>query len=316
MAYKKRSASSKRPARDLEQEITDRVIEALERGTVPWSKPWTAAGHLPTSITTGKPYRGINVWLLSMAAASAGYGSPLWMTFNQANAHGGTVRKGEKGTTVVFWKLLKIRDDKAVEPDAMKSIPLMRAYSVFNLDQTEGVVLPPRFTYDTEREPVALDEAVGEIIDGYVDGPSLRYVRGDSANYNPRTDTITLPERDQFADSVGLAYTTLHELTHSTGHPSRLDRFQRTGEPQHFGTERYAREELLAEMGAAMLATIAGLDYDLDRSAAYIGSWLEALRNDKALVIKAAQAAQKAVDRITGTTAAESAPEAQEGEAA
>jgi antirestriction protein ArdC len=286
--------------KDVEAEVTAKVLEALERGMVPWEKPWRTAGLLPTSASTGKAYRGINTWLLSLSAEAAGYNSPYWLTFNQAKALGGNVRKGEKGTFVVLWKRIKIADTEA-EDGATKVIPLLRSYTVFNLDQTENVTLPPRFDLP-EFEPVEPGEAVEAVLAGYVDGPELRYRTGDAAYYTPDNDTVTLPALDQFGDQVAYAGTLFHELTHSTGHASRLNRFERNGEPQHFGTERYAREELVAEMGAAILAAVAGTEHHIERSAAYVENWLGRLRDDKSLVILAAQQAQKAVDRITGTT--------------
>jgi antirestriction protein ArdC len=277
------------------------VIEALETGTVPWQKPWISAGILPTSVSTGRAYRGINVWLLSMTAQARGYSSPFWMTFKQAQERGGSICKGEKGTLVVFWKIREIEDEVDGET-VTKKIPMVRHYVVFNLEQTEGVTLPPRFILeDTDREPVEVGQAMTEVLESYVDGPHVRHVRGDSANYLPLTDVVTLPDLDQFASTEAFASTALHELVHSTGHESRLDRFERDGGPQPFGSERYAREELVAEMGAAMLAAIAGIETSFDNSAAYVANWLGALRDDKSLVIRAAQAAQKAVDRVLGS---------------
>lgn len=289
------------PRRDVEAEVTGKIIAALERGTVPWHKPWTGGGLFPTSVATGRPYRGINTWLLTLAAAEGGYASPYWMTFKQAQEYGGTVRKGERGTLVVFWKLLKIADDTA--EDGVKRVPMMRHYFVFNLEQTDDVKLPPRFSVnEDEREPVVVSEALADVIEGYVDGPTIEHRTSDRAYYMPTTDVVTLPQLDQFEAEGGYAETVLHELVHSTGHASRLGRFAKTGEPQHFGSERYAREELLAEMGAAILAAEHGIEVDFENTAAYVASWLKALRDDKALVIRAAQAAQKAVDRIVGRT--------------
>jgi antirestriction protein ArdC len=288
-----------RERRDIEAEVTARMIEALERGTVPWQRPWTASGTMPTSAATGKPYRGVNVWLTSLAADERGYSSPYWLTYRQAGELGGTVRKGEKGTLVVFWKLLDVKDQDA--PDGVKRVPLLRHYFVFNLDQCDGVTLPPRFRTD-EREPVEVGEAMRGILAGYVNGPEVRHALGERAYYSPSDDRITLPLLEQFTTAEGFASTALHELTHSTGHASRLDRFDRTGEPQHFGDERYAREELVAEMGAAMLAAAYGIETSFENSAAHIASWLRALRDDDSLVIRASQQAQRATDRIVGTS--------------
>jgi antirestriction protein ArdC len=296
----RKPTKNRKPRRDVEAEITARVIEALEAGTVPWQKPWTGGGILPTSATTGRAYRGINVWLLSMTAQAKDYASPYWLTFNQAQAFGGSVRKGERGTLVVFWKILEKPDRD--DPDRKVKIPLMRHYTVFNLEQTDDVTMPPRFAPPEPGEPVAVDVALTEILDGYADGPTVKHARGDSARYNPATDTVTLPELDQFESGTAFAATALHELAHSTGHATRLDRFTRNGEPQHFGTERYAREELVAEMGSAMLAASAGIETSFENTAAYVQNWLGVLKGDTSLVIQAAQQAQRAIDRITGTS--------------
>jgi antirestriction protein ArdC len=284
--------------KDVEAEVTSKVLEALESGTVPWEKPWRTAGLLPTSATTGRPYRGINTWLLSLAAFEAGFASPHWLTYRQAQAFGGNVRRGEHGTLVVFWKRLEVKDPEA--EDGRKVIPLLRSYVGFNLDQCDDVTMPPQFDLPTF-EPIAPGEAVEAVLAGYVDGPTIERRTQGRAFYTPSEDAITLPALDQFEDPVGYSSTLFHELTHSTGHASRLDRFARNGEPQHFGSETYAREELVAEMGAAMVAAVSGTEHRVDQSAAYVASWLRALRDDKGLVIKAAQQAQKAVDRILGT---------------
>lgn len=313
----RKTGTTRKARRDLDQEITDLVIAKLEDGTVPWAKPWTTAyGDLPTSVATGRPYRGINLWLTSIAAAANGYTSPLWMTYRQAEERRGHVRKGEHGTTVVFFRSWNVADPTDADPDHRKDVWVMRNYTVFNLEQTEDVQLPPRFTREAEdREPVEVDEAVTAILEGYADGPQVRHVRGDRAYYEPARDVITLPELDQFKTAEGFASTALHEITHSTGHSSRLDRFALNGEPQHFGSERYAREELVAEMGAAILATTAGVDLDLNQTAAYVASWLGALRDDKTLVVKAAQQAQRAVDRVLGNQPQDTTTDT-EGEAA
>jgi len=284
--------------KDVEAEATAKVLEALERGTVPWEKPWRTAGLLPTSATTSKPYRGINTWLLSLAALEAGFESPYWLTYRQAREFGGHVRKGEHGTLVVFWKRLEVKDPEA--EDGRKVIPLLRSYVVFNLDQCDEVTMPRRFTPE-EFEPIEPGEAVAAVLAGYVDGPTIEHRTQGRAFYSPAEDTVTLPALDQYEDAVGYASTLFHELTHSTGHVSRLARFEKNGTPQHFGDERYAREELVAEMGAAMVAAVSGTEHRVEQSASYVASWLRALKDDKSLVIKAAQQAQKAVDQILGT---------------
>lgn len=280
---------------DIEEKVTQAIIDRLEAGVAPWTKPWTTAGFLPTSLATGRPYRGINTLLLSAVAEGAGYSSPVWATFKQIQTNGGQVRKGETATPIVFWKILR-KEDEVDGKTVKKNIPLLRYFNVFNVEQADGITLPPRFTDDSE--PVEVDEAVEQVIDGYVDGPSLSHVAQGRAFYRPSADAIVLPTREQFADSAGYAATLFHEFTHSTGHPNRCNRFSATKAAGEFGCETYAEEELVAEMGAALLAGHVGVDIQLDNSAAYVASWLQTLKDDRSLVIKAAQKAQKAVDRI------------------
>lgn len=287
---------------EIEEQVTGRVIEALERGTVPWRRPWSTAGILPTSANTGRPYRGINTWLLSLTAYAEGYGSPYWLTYRQAKTFGGNVKRGEHGTAIIFWKRFETTDRETGEP---KTVPLMRTYTVFNLDQTENVTMPKRFAPAEALEPIEPGAAVAAVLAGYVDGPSVRHAAQDRAYYSPADDVITLPALEQWSSAEDYACTLFHELAHSTGHASRLDRFADGGEPAHFGSAQYAREELVAEMAAAMLAAVNGVECETEQSAAYVASWLRALENDHGLVIRAAQYAQKAVDRILGAEPAQ-----------
>jgi antirestriction protein ArdC len=178
----------------------------------------------------------------------------------------------------------------------------MRAFTVFNVDQCEGITLPPRMR--PVRHDVSVPQAMRDVVDGYADGPELEHRPSVRAYYQPAVDRITLPELGQFADAPAYCGTALHELIHSTGHKSRLDRFAKNGAPQHFGSERYAAEELVAEIGASMLASMRGIPVSFDQSAAYVASWLQALRDDRGLIVVAAQRAQKAVDRILTTEVA------------
>ena len=297
--------------RDIAQEVTDRIIASLEKGTVPWKQPWAAAsGSLPTSIH-GRPYRGINLLLLSLAQQDKNYPHPLWITYDQAKKMGGSVRKGEKSTLVTFRKKIQVPDRDATpvpgEPAKKKTIPLLRHYNVFNIAQTDGVILPPRIQKIIDRpapEPVEVLPSVTSILQGYRGGPPISHIdmAVGAPNYRPSEDRITLPHPHQFASPEAYASTVFHEIVHSTGHSSRLDRFALTGEPQHFGSERYAQEELVAELGNAMLLGHSGIQapHEEEQNAAYIQSWLKALRGDKNFVIQAAGKAQKAVDHILG----------------
>jgi antirestriction protein ArdC len=278
---------------EIETKVTDAVIARLEQGVAPWRRPWTTAGWLPTSVATGKAYRGINTLLLSSVAEYKGYTSPLWATFRQIDQLGGKVIKGEKATSIVFWKFLRKEEEVGGEVKAT-TIPLLRTFNVFNIAQTEGVQLPARFT--AKREPVEVIDAVKNVIDGYVDGPELVHAAQGRAFYSLQADRVTLPSLEQFKTQEGYAETLFHEFVHSTGHVSRNDRFEK--DSGHFGCETYAKEELVAEMGSALLAATVGVSVCLDNAASYVGNWLGVLKDDRSLIIKAAQQAQKAVDRI------------------
>jgi antirestriction protein ArdC len=280
---------------DLSQETTDRILSALDQGVVPWSKPWNVGGLMPTSLSSGKVYHGINTLVLSMTAQEREYDRNLWATFNQAKELGGTVRKGEKGTQVVLYKKIDVKD--LTKEEGQKSIMLMRAFHVWNVAQCDEITLPAKYT--TEREHLSVSESVQAVLDGYANGPTIRHAVQDRAYYVPSLDSITLPPLDSFKDLNGYAETVFHEITHSTGHTSRLDRFKES-EPSHFGSANYAKEELIAEIGAAMLAGFAGLELNVTNTAAYCRSWLQALSDDKTLILKASAAASKAVALILG----------------
>jgi antirestriction protein ArdC len=266
--------------------ITNQILAALEQGEVPWRKPWRVLP--PANLITKKPYRGINVFLLGFA----GYGSQYWLTFNQAKQLGGNIRRGEHGTKIVFWKF----DTRETEtPDGEieeRKFAFLRYFTVFNLEQTEGLKalleLPPAF-------PIELAESIVRQM------PNPPAFEQDSrASYIPSQDVVTMPSRTAF-DSQEEYYSTLfHELVHATGHSKRLDR-EGFETPQQFGSESYSKEELVAEMGSAMLCGLAGIEQStISNSAAYLKAWIARLRADSKLVISAASAAQKAADYVRG----------------
>ena len=277
--------------------VTERILEKLEQGTVPWHKPWSGGG-CPRNLVSGKEYRGVNVWLLG----SQDFSSPYWVTFRQAKQLGGTVRKGERGTPCIFWRFLN-RDTQNTMTGEIEStqIPLIRFYTVFSVDQCDGISHSRLDAQTEEPAPFNPIEAAEAIVAAYPDAPSFSEDGGASAYYQPRTDSIHMPVRETFT-SEGHFYSTLfHEMTHSTGHESRLARPGVTN-PTRYGSHEYSQEELVAEMGAAFLLAEAGIDSDTltDNSAAYVASWLKALKNDPKLVVLAGAQAQKAVDHITG----------------
>lgn len=268
--------------------ITARIIESLNIGIVPWRKPWNV--DMPKNIASGKAYRGVNVLLLQ----SAPFQSPWWLTFNQAQAMDGCVKRGEKGTPVVFWKIFDKEDGQGKRQKSF----VLRYYTVFNVEQCQGIKVPtalPREAFD----PI---EACDRLVASYVNPPFIEH-GGGCACYLPSVDRIRMPAREAF-DSVPAYYSTLfHELVHSTGIAARLNRKGVT-DPVRFGDHSYAQEELVAECGAAFLAATAGIsNATLTNSSAYIQSWVKKLRNDPRMIVDAAAQASKASDLIIGQVA-------------
>jgi antirestriction protein ArdC len=277
--------------------VAERMIGALERGTVPWHKPWRAADGRATSMTSGQPYRGVNVFLLGLTAAEQGYASRYWGTYPQIAQLGGQVRKGERSTLVVFWKPIEVADrDPHTGEATVRQIPVLRHYRVFNAAQADH--LPDRFHSAAGQNPEIIEPQM--VLDGYLArGSDLRHLAGGRAAYQPATDTIQLPLRSQFRSAEHYYATAFHEAAHSTGHQSRLNR-PGIAAFDHFGSDKYAREELVAEMTSSILCAETGIDHPelFDNSAAYIAGWLSALNHDHNLVVAAAAQAQRAGDLI------------------
>ena len=280
--------------------ITDRIITLLEKGVIPWRKPWDAASGAPRNLVSGKAYRGINAMLL----CSLGFNSPWFVTFNQAKALGGAVKKGAHGFPVVFWKFLEAStapEDDEEQAGGRDRVPLLRYYTVFNLEQTEGITagkIPAA-------EPRHFDpiEACERIVAEMPQRPEIRHTTEARAYYRPSTDTVTMPLRESFHSAAEYFSTLAHELVHSTGAPSRLAR-KSLEDWAPFGTADYSREELVAEMGAGFLCAHAGIaSATLENSAAYIQNWLQVLKDDRRAVIVAAGQAQKAADFILNQSA-------------
>lgn len=284
--------SGKQDAYDV---VTARIVEALEAGVVPWARPWrTLDGYGPTSLGSGKAYRGVNVMTLGVTGMMRGYESQYWTTFRQAKELGGTVRKGEKASPVVFWKIVEKRN----EQDEVESrFGFLRYSSVFNVDQCDGITAPVPEPLP-EHEPIAEAE---RIADGMKQRPNVKHSPEDRAYYSPSLDYVHMPLRGSFTSPEGYYATLFHELVHSTGHESRLARKDLV--VSAFGDESYAREELVAEIGAAYLCGAAGIEPRVEQSASYIASWLKALSDDRKLVVTAAGQAAKASDWILGREA-------------
>jgi antirestriction protein ArdC len=280
--------------------VSDRIIAALEKGVVPWRKQWDAAAsdRLPINGHSRKPYRGINVLTLWCEQAEKGYASHQWLTYKQAQEMGGNVRKGEKSTPVVFWKFGRKVDASTGEVDAFC---WARYYSVFNLAQCDGIAADAPIV-PADRPVFSPIESAEILANRYLEcanAPRLRH-GGARACYAPTLDYVQMPEQVTFRSAEGYYSVLFHELAHSTGHASRLDRLKDGALCSPFGSEDYSKEELTAEMSAAFLCAESGIanDATLNNSVAYIQSWLHALKNDKQMVITAAQRAQRAADYI------------------
>jgi len=267
---------------DVYSIITNRIIEQLEKQIIPWRKPWTEGGH-PQNLFTKRPYTGMNTWLLG----SLGYQQNYFLTWKQLKAVGASVKKGEKGTMVVFWKRIPQEEGK------VKSI--LRYYYVFNIAQIDD--LPEVITIPFPPDTVSGISSCDEIIERMPNCPTIKHSK-QKAYYDPATDYINMPKQGSF-DSLTSYYGTLfHKLIHSTGHQSRLNR-KEIVEPNHFGSDPYSIEELTAEIGACYLNSITGIvNKEFDNSVAYIKGWIDQLRNDKRLIVYASGQAQKATDYI------------------
>lgn len=284
-------------ALDIYQAVTDRIIELLDRGTVPWRHPIINANGdaRPRNLISNNRYRGINVFLLAVTAWTEDYESPFWLTFRQARERGGHVRKGEKGSLVIFWKRHATEDKQTGEPVV---IPVLRHYKVFNTAQCDGLHLSEEADEAPAGRVFEPIKAADAIVELYEDGPRIEHA-GGRAYYKPSEDLVRLPEPARFVDPESYYTTIFHELAHSTGHVSRLDRG--LGTTPSTSKYEYSKEELIAEMGAAFLAAAAGISPPtIEQSAAYIDSWRKQLKADNKLVVQAAGAGQRAADWILG----------------
>lgn len=274
--------------------VTERIIEYIEKNAVlPWTKPWATVNTVNQNFKSRAPYSGINILLTGMS----GFSSPYWLTFKQAKELGGTVKKGEKATPVIFWSTFEKKEDAEDDVDKPKARGFHRMYFVFNAEQIEGIDFPslgsPR---SIEFNPL---EEAENIVANMPKCPSVKH-RGQKAFYAPALDAVTVPKPEHFESAEHYYSTLFHELAHSTGHPSRLNRFAIEGTNHRFGSKSYSKEELVAEMSSAFILNSIGINTEnSDRnSAAYIKSWLTALMNDPKLVVTAASKAAKAADYI------------------
>ena len=271
---------------DIYAAVTDRIIAQMEQDQIPWSKPWCSNAKA-VSHATGKPYSLLNQLLLGRPGE--------YLTFKQCQEAGGHVKKGEKSSMVVFWKWIEQEDEDTGE---IKQVPFLRYYNVFHIDQCEGITA--KYTQEnTFPDGASTVETAQEIINDYLERENVKltHSEGDRAFYRPATDEIVLPLRKQFVNTAEYYSTVWHELVHSTGHPSRLNRLDKVAA---FGSEVYSKEELVAEIGAAALVNHCGLESPTSfrNNAAYIQNWLSVLKGDKRFIVSAAGKAEKAVKLI------------------
>jgi antirestriction protein ArdC len=278
--------------RDLCQEITDDIITALEKGVAPWQKPWqSSAFEMPLNPTSGKPYRGGNAIHLMMTSMRQGYEDPRWITYRQAQENGWQVRRGEKGTQIEFWQFPKTHEEPRVDPEQSKDRLIYRVYTVFNASQIEGIpVHAPR----TRQEWEVVQDAETILRNS---GARISHDQADRAFYNRSADSIHLPVRAAFKSAGDYYGTALHELSHWTGHPQRLNR-ETLNDGYRFGDSDYAKEELRAELASVFLMAERGVPHNPNSHAAYLGAWLKALRDDKHEIFRAARDAHKAADLL------------------
>ena len=276
--------------KDVYTIITERIMEQLEKGTVPWQHPWHKAG-IPRSLISGKPYRGINIILL----ASLGYEQNYFLTYKQLQEIGGKVKKDEKGQIITYWSVSEKEAESAEgigEEQESKKTFVLKYYNVFNIAQCENIPadkLPPLETRDTSLIPDC-----ESIVANMPDAPLIKH-KEHKAYYNPLQDFVNMPRQKSFKTDDAYYSTLFHELIHSTGHHSRLER-PTLIEMSEFGSDTYSLEELTAEIGTCYLQSLTGTESQFENSAGYIQGWLAKLKNDRRFIYTAAGAAQKAVD--------------------
>ena len=283
--YRKRTSQV-----DIYQQVTDKIIAALETGVGPWIKPWDdskVAFGLHRNGSSERSYRGINVLLLNLVAFEKGYTDPRWVTFQDVQRLGGRIKKGEKHTKVVFWKILEIEKE---DQEKQKVIPLVRVHRVFNVEQCEHL--------NIQKLSPATDETIAttnQSAESILTLPTIRY-GGTKAAFYPTQDFIQIPPKNSFESLEHYYATAFHEVTHWTGHDARL---QRTF-GKRFGDKDYAFEELVAEIGSAFLGGATGLPFNEMRHPEYIQEWIKVLKEDKRAVFNACRLSQAATDFIWG----------------
>jgi antirestriction protein ArdC len=282
---------------DIYNQVTEQIITDLEAGHIPWERPWSGGFLFPQNAATMNTYNGINVLILWMRQRKSAFESSQWLTFNQAQELGASIKKGEKATRIIYYKSLNIEDKNDNGETETKTIPMLKTHSVFNICQTEGLeslLKIERSQFETFDEPKVCEKAEAIVSQC---GAKLSFDGGAYAFYNVNQDLISLPPKKAFKDQLGFYATVLHELTHWTGAESRLNR--NLGEITKAGHE--AKEELIAELGSSFLCAQVGLEYT-SQHAAYVESWLKVLKNDKSAIFKAASQARVASEFLLKST--------------
>lgn len=285
-----------RDKKSIYEEITERIIDSLETGVIPWARPWEAALYGEhRNADTNRPYRGLNIMLLNLVGMMKGFVDPRWLTYRNAEKLGGHVRKGEKGVGIVFWKFLPVKDRQDHDDDHVadsddsdrKVIPFARMYTVFNVEQCEDLDLP---SLEVTRD---IDDAENRDAERILSLPTMKH-GGGQAYYSKAKDFIAMPVREAFENLDFYYATAYHEIVHWTGHPARLQR--QFG--KRFGDQDYAFEELVAEIGASFLGASTGIPFEEMRHPGYIDSWLRILKQDNRAIFTAAAKAQAAADFV------------------
>jgi len=302
---------TKQAKQDVYTKVTDKVVAGLQKDGLKWFCPWAKSEGvmgMPINNATGKAYKGINILLLSAACADNGFEYNEWLTYKQCADKGGQVKKGSKSEMVIYWQVSFVDKDSNwyKNEDAVKAAGLTMAdvqkrfaakwFNVFNIAQCDNIEpkTPARpVDVNNDIDPIERAEAV---YNNYPEAkrPTLSH-GGDSAFYRPSTHSVQMPEMNRFESADAYYATLFHELVHSTGHESYLDRDLKNG----FGTDKYAKEELVAEIGSMFLMGLTGLEVKNDNQQAYINGWISKLTKEPKLAISAAQRAMKAVDFIT-----------------
>jgi antirestriction protein ArdC len=286
---------TKRPKRtqaEKYQMVTDTIVREMEKGKIPWRKPWRSFGN-PISMSSSKEYQGINKILLGLTP----YKDPRWITFQNAKSLGGILPKHSKATHICVYSIKPIKDAKDTEDtEKVRTSIYFDTKAVFNVEQWEGLDLPPLGTLERDVNEIPSANAV---VNGYADPPAISW-NANAAFYNPSRDAVSMPTKEAFESDDLRMGTLFHELIHSTGHESRLNRLTLM-KNNRFGSERYSKEELIAELGSAFLISHTNITPHFKDHAGYIQGWIKVLKNDPKAIVHAAGKAQKAVEYILGS---------------